>query len=199
MVGSWVRHVMAGDAIYRMGERGDAMFVVGTGHVAARLTSPAGDAVDVGAATEHEVFGYFEVIDDGRRSCDAIALQDSTVVVVPARIAASTFREHPDVLLALAGDLVRIIRLQNEDLANRLFRPVDVRLASLLLELARTGDHVDFGPQSVVAVRLGVARQTVNKALHGLAARGLVALHPGGRAVTIDRPRLRAYLTAPEG
>lgn len=53
---------------------------------------------------------------------------------------------------------------------------------------------MDFGaPQTLLARRLGVARQTVNTALRSLADRGLPVVHPGGRAATIDRAALVAH------
>jgi hypothetical protein len=49
------------------------------------------------------------------------------------------------------------------------------------------------GPQLLLAQRLGVARQTLSRALHRLAASDLVRIDPSGRAITIvDEPGLRA-------
>jgi CRP/FNR family transcriptional regulator, cyclic AMP receptor protein len=189
---SILRRYAAGEPVFLEGAPGDAMFVLHRGAVVARLTSVAGDVIDLGVAAEGHAFGYFEVVRPGPRTEDAVAVRDSTVVVVPAAAALRALRSSPDTLLALARDLVRIVSLQNHARSG-LRRPVDRRVAALLLELA-TGDLVDFGgPQTLLAQRLGVARQTLNTALRGLADRGLLTVRPGGRSVTVDRAALAAF------
>ncbi|GAA4927298.1 Crp/Fnr family transcriptional regulator [Actinomycetospora succinea] len=189
-----VRRYAAGEAVFRAGDAGDAMFVLLHGSVVSRLTSSAGDVVDLGAAAVGHGFGYFELLDPGPRTEDAVAVRDSSVLVLPATAVRRALQTNPATLLALAGDLVRIVRLSNRARAGRTFHPVPRRVAGLLLELEHHGDRVDFGgPQTLLAQRLGIARQTLNTALRALAERGLIRLHPGGRGATIDRPALVAY------
>jgi CRP/FNR family transcriptional regulator, cyclic AMP receptor protein len=193
---STLRCYAAGEAVFREGGPGDAMFVLHRGAVVARLGSAAGDVVDLGVAAEGHAFGYSEVLRPGRRSEDAVAIRDSTVLVVPAAAALRALRASPDTLLALARDLVRIVGLQNRARSG-LRRPVDRRVAALLLELPAAGELVDFGgSQTLLAQRLGIARQTLNAALRTLADRGLLVLHPGGRSATVDRARLAAHATS---
>ncbi|MHC1558688.1 Crp/Fnr family transcriptional regulator [Actinomycetospora sp. C-140] len=190
------RRYAAGEAVFRTGDAGDAMFVLLRGSVVSRAVSPGGDVVDVGVAAEGHAFGYFEVLRPGPRTEDAVAVRDTTVLAVPAGPAIRALRTSPDTLLALLSDLVRIVRLQNRATLGRAFLPVTRRLADLLLELAGPGGHVDFGgSQTLLAQRLGIARQTLNTALRTLAERRLLVVHPGGRAATIDRPALLAYAT----
>jgi CRP-like cAMP-binding protein len=88
---------------------------------------------------------------------------------------------------------VRIVGLQNRARSGQR-RPVDRRVAALLLELTAGRDVVDFGgPQTLLAQRLGIARQTLNTALRGLADRGLLTVQPCGRRVTVDRVALAAF------
>ncbi|MEJ2861105.1 Crp/Fnr family transcriptional regulator [Actinomycetospora flava] len=189
-----IRRYASGEALFRAGDAGDAMFVLLRGSVVSRITSPAGDVVDLGVASVGHAFGYFELVDPGPRTEDAVATRDSVVLALPAAAALRALRVSPDTLLALAGDLVRIVRQSNRARAGRSFHPVPRRLATLLLELDHHGDRVDFGgPQTLLAQRLGIARQTLNTALRGLAERGLIAVHPGGRGATLDRPALTAY------
>jgi CRP/FNR family cyclic AMP-dependent transcriptional regulator len=194
---STVRHYAAGEPVFLEGGPGDAMFVLRQGAVVARISSSTGDVIDLGVAAEGHAFGYFEVLRPGRRTEDAVAVRDSTVVVVPAAPALRVLRASPDTLLALARDLVRIVSLQNRARSG-LRRPVDRRVAALLLELAVGRDVVDFGgPQSLLAQRLGIARQSLNTALRGLADRGLLTVHAGGRGATLDRAALAAFADGP--
>ncbi|MEJ2885885.1 Crp/Fnr family transcriptional regulator [Actinomycetospora aeridis] len=188
------RRYAPGDTVFRTGDPGDAMFVLLRGAVVSRLSSPAGDVVDLGVASAGQAFGYFELIDPGPRTEDAVALRESRILVLPAAAALRALRSSPETLLALAGDLVRIVRQSNRARAGSTFHPVPRRLAALLLELEHHGDQVRFdGPQTLLAQRLGVARQTLNAALRTLAERGFITVHPGGRGVTLDRPALLAY------
>jgi len=194
---STLRRYAAGEPVFLEGGPGDAMFVLRQGAVVARIRSAAGDVIDLGVATEGHAFGYSEVLRPGPRTEDAVAVRDSTVLVISAGAALRAFRTSPDTLLALARDLVRIVSLQNRTRSG-LRRPVDRRVAALLIELAAGCDVVDLGgPQSLLAQRLGIARQSLNAALRNLSGRGLLTVHPGGRRVTLDRPALDAYATGP--
>ena len=191
---SALRHYAVGEPVFSEGGPGDAMFVLTRGAVVARIHSAAGDVIDVGVALEGHVFGYLEILEPGPRTVDAVAVRDATILVVPARAARRALYASPEVLLALARDLVRIIGLHNRARGGQR-RPVDRRVAALLLELADGREVVEFGgSQTLLAQRLGIARQTLNTALRSLAAAGLLALHPGGRAATVDRAALTAYI-----
>ncbi|CAA9248115.1 MAG: hypothetical protein AVDCRST_MAG54-1851 [uncultured Actinomycetospora sp.] len=102
----------AGEPIFLEGGPGDAMFVLHRGAVVARLTSVAGDVIDLGVAAEGHA-ATSRVVRPAPRTEDAVAVRDSTVVVVPAAAALRALRTSPDTLLAVARDLVRIVGLQN--------------------------------------------------------------------------------------
>jgi CRP/FNR family transcriptional regulator, cyclic AMP receptor protein len=193
---AFLRHYRAGEAVFREGGPGDAMFVLRRGAVVARLGSVDGDVIDLGSAVEGHAFGYFEVLRPGPRTEDAVAVRASSVLVVPAAAALRALRGSPETLLALAQDLVRIVGLQNRARSGLRLR-VDQRVAALLLELAAGDDVLDLdGPQALLAQRLGIARQTLNAALRALAARGLLTLQPGGRRMTLDRAGLQLHVAA---
>jgi CRP-like cAMP-binding protein len=187
-----MRTLAPNEAVYRAGDLGDAMFVVASGTIAVRLRSVDGDAVDMAAVQTGSLFGHLELIDGGTRSTDAVAVAPSQVVVIGAAAAARLFVLWPDLVLALARDMARIVRNQVDAFHDHAFYPVQARLARYLLAAAGTDGRIRLeGPQALLAQRLGVARQTVSRALHGLVADGLVAVDPSGRVVTIlDRPGL---------
>jgi CRP/FNR family transcriptional regulator, cyclic AMP receptor protein len=188
----WMRTLSPNEAVYRAGDPGDAMFVVASGTIAVRLQSPDGDAVDMAAMRTGALFGHLELFDGGLRSTDAIAVAASRVVVIGAAAATRLFVSSPDLVLALARDMARIVRTQVNALHEHVFYPVQARLARFLLAAADADGRIRLeGPQVLLAQRLGVARQTVSRGLHCLATQGLVAVDPSGRVVTIlDRPGL---------
>jgi CRP/FNR family transcriptional regulator, cyclic AMP receptor protein len=189
---AWMRTLSPDEAVYRAGDPGDAMFVVASGRIAVRLQSPDGDAVDMAAVRHGELFGHLELFDGGLRSTDAVALAASRVVVVGAAASAQLLASSSDLVLALARNMARMVRTQVDARHEQAFYPVPARLARFLLAAADSEEHVRLeGPQALLAQRLGVARQTVSRALHDLVIQGSVTVDPSGRAVTIiDRPGL---------
>jgi CRP-like cAMP-binding protein len=188
----WMRTLSPDEAVYRAGDPGDAMFVVASGTIAVRLQSPDGDAVDMASVRDSGLFGHLELFDGGLRSTDAVAVAASRVVVIGASAAAQLLASSPDLVLALARDMARIVRNQVDARHEQAFYPVSARLARFLLAAADSEGHLRLeGPQALLAQRLGVARQTVSRALHDLVIQGSVTVDPSGRAVRIiDRPGL---------
>ena len=194
----WMRTLLPNEAVYRAGDPGDARFVVASGRIAVRLSSPDGDAVEMAAVHSGTLFGYLELFDGGCRSADAVAVAPSRVVVVGAAAAGRLFEASPELVLTLAREMARVVRGQLDTAQERLFYPVAARLARFLLAAAGPGDRIVIeGPQVLLAQRLGIARQTLSRTLHRLATDGLVAIDPSGRVVTVlDRPRLATVTEA---
>jgi CRP/FNR family transcriptional regulator, cyclic AMP receptor protein len=188
----WMRTLSPNEAVYQAGDPGDAMFVVASGRIAVRLHSPDGDAVDLAGVRTGSLFGYLELFDGGCRSADAVAVAPSRVVVIGQAAATRLFAASPELVLTLAREMACAVRGHVDAVQEKLFYPVAARLARFLLAAAEADGRVWLeGPQVLLAQRLGIARQTLSRALHRLATDGLVAVHPSGRVVTIlDRAGL---------
>lgn len=195
---AWLRTLSADEAVYRAGDPGDAMFVVASGRIVARLSSPEGTAVDVAVAPVGTLFGYLELLGGGPRSADAVALAPSRVVVFGAAVAARLIETCPALVLSMAQDMSVIIRTLQDGVRMQVFSSVPSRLAGYLLESADPhGRIVLDGPQVLVAQRLGIARQTLSRALRRLSTDNLVRVGPAGRVITIvDRAGLHALSTS---
>jgi CRP/FNR family transcriptional regulator, cyclic AMP receptor protein len=190
----WMRTLAPDEAVYRAGDPGDAMFVVAAGTIAARLHSPDGGAIDMTVVRAGALFGYLELLDRGPRSADAVAVGPSRVVVISVAAATRLFASGPDLLVALTRDMARIVREQVRAAHEQAFYPVQARLARFLLAAADGAGRVRLdGSQALLAQRLGVARQTVSRALHRLVTDGLVTVDAIRQVVMIvDRPGLVA-------
>jgi CRP-like cAMP-binding protein len=195
---TWMRTLAADEAVYRAGDPGDAMFVVASGRIVTRLSSSEGAAVDLAVASEGALFGYLEVLAGGPRSADAVALTPSRVVVFGAAVASRLLLTCPALVLSLARDMVGIIRAHRETAREQAFSAVPNRLARFLIEAADADGRILLdGPQVLVAQRLGIARQTLNRALRRLSTGDLVRVEPTGRVITIvDRAGLHALARA---
>lgn len=95
-----VRTYKAGDAIFREGEPGEAMFAVVEGEVEIRKRDRLLETVPQGA-----VFGEMALIDRSPRSADAIAKTECSVAVVTQRRFTFLIQETP----FFAVDIMRVL------------------------------------------------------------------------------------------
>jgi CRP-like cAMP-binding protein len=72
-----VRTVKAGDVIFREGDAADEMYVIKTGTVEIRVGNRVLEKL-----RENTIFGEMALIDSSRRSADAVAVTDATIIPV---------------------------------------------------------------------------------------------------------------------
>ena len=180
-------------ALFRIGDRSDSAFVLCSGHVQARIRSSEGRELVLHVAPPGEAPGYLDLIDGAPRSADAVAQDDVEVLVLPAGAVRRALIEHPHALMELSTELAGIVRKLDELMRDLVFLDLPARLAKLLLARPAPGGRVDLGvTQGELAVHLGVARQSLNRALGDLQRRGLIRVEDSGRSVElIDRVALR--------
>jgi hypothetical protein len=118
------------------------------------------------------------MIDGQSRSASAEAISSAEVVTLPAGEVRAALRADPSLLMAAAVGLAATVRRLTGGTADLVFLDLPRRLAKLLVAEAREEaagrPRVDTGmSQSALVDRLGVTRQSLNRALAGLAHRGL--------------------------
>lgn len=84
------RTVAAGDYVYREGEPGDAVFVVTAGRVEV-LRAGAGETLQLTVLGKGAIFGEMGVIRNQPRSTSTRALDDATLLEIPAAAFLATF------------------------------------------------------------------------------------------------------------
>ena len=72
-----VRTVKAGDVIFREGDAADEMYVIKTGTIEIRVGNRVLEKLG-----ENTIFGEMALIDSSRRSADAVAVTDATIIPV---------------------------------------------------------------------------------------------------------------------
>ena len=183
----------AEQALFRVGDASDTAFVLCSGHVEARIRSNDGRELVMHVAVPPEAPGYLDLIDAAPRSADAVAQDDVEVLTLPARAVRRALSEHPSALMELSTGLAGIIRKLDELMRDQVFLDLPGRLAKLLLARSVPGPRVELGiTQGELAVHLGVARQSLNRALGDLQQRGLIRVEDSGATVCLlDRMALR--------
>jgi CRP/FNR family transcriptional regulator, cyclic AMP receptor protein len=183
----------AEQALFRAGDPSESAFVLCSGHVQARIRSSEGRELVLHVSVPGEAPGYLDLIDGAPRSVDAVAQDDVEVLMLPARAVRRALIEHPSALMELSTGLAGIIRKLDELTRDLVFLDLPARLAKLLLARPAPGGRVELGvTQGELAAQLGVARQSLNRALGDLQRRRLIRVEESGTAVALlDRIALR--------
>ncbi|MEO8517642.1 MAG: Crp/Fnr family transcriptional regulator [Dermatophilaceae bacterium] len=191
-------HLERGDILFREGDQGDRLYVIGEGKIKLGLTSVDGRENLLAVLGPGEMFGELSLFDPGARTATATAVAETQLIALGHDDLDSFLLGRPAVAANLLAALARRLRRTNENLADLVFTDVPGRVAKALLHLsARFGQPADDGilvahdlTQEELAQLVGASRETVNKALADFATRGWIKLE--ARAVVLtDVERLR--------
>jgi CRP/FNR family cyclic AMP-dependent transcriptional regulator len=188
---AFTRRFAANQILFVGGEPSDHLYVVRSGLLRVLTTSSRGEQLVLSTLGPGDVIGELSLLDRQPRSADVVAAEPSELIAVPADVARSVLESDPRAVLAAALELAAQVRRLTGTMGDLVFLDLPRRVAKLLLSHATTrsdGKTVsDLGAsQSVVAAQLGVSRQSVNKALSGLARHAWIELD--GRSVVLRDP-----------
>lgn len=181
-----------GDALFRVGDALDALFVIRSGTI--RTTQPGGEGEDqvIGFHIAGELVGL-DAISDDRHRCTAVALERTSVCAIPF----NRLQEVAGRIPGLQRQFLRIISREmvrdHDHLLALGRRTARERLAlflhTLSIRLEKSGqDGLDFRlPMSRddIASYLGLAIETVSRLLTKFASEG---------TLRVDRRRVRILL-----
>ena len=193
-----LQHMERGDVLFREGDAGDRLYVIGEGKIKLGRSSADGRENLLAILGPGEMFGELSLFDPGARTATATAIAETQVVGLTHDQLKAFLADRPDAASTLLAALARRLRRTNESLAARGFTAVPGRVAKALIDLAgRFGRPVDGGvmvshdlTQEELAQLVGASRETVNKALADFATRGWLRLE--ARAVLVqDMERLQ--------
>jgi CRP-like cAMP-binding protein len=192
-----VRRLPAGRVLFVEGDPSEHLVVVRSGRLRVLVSSDRGDELALAVLGAGEVLGELSVIDGMQRSATVEALEASVVLLLPAAEVRTVLLANPPALLAVARQLATQVRRVSGSAADLVFLDLPRRLAKLLVTQAGDRSVVELGmSQSGLAAQLGTTRQSVNRALSGLARRGWIAID--GSSVTVrDAAALRRFSGSP--
>lgn len=180
-----LRRLTAGQALFARGGQADGLCCLTAGALRIGASDAEGQAAVLAYLEPYQWFGEISMIDGQPRSHDAVADVDSQVLVVP-RAELMAFLEANPVhwrdLARLACRKLRVSFMVLEELAQL---PLEDRVLRRLRLLAQGYGNRDVArrrvrvAQEVLARMLGVSRQSTNRALRQLEARGVLRLHYG--------------------
>ena len=191
-----------GDVLFREGDQGNRLYVIGAGKIKLGLTSVDGRENLLAILGPGEMFGELSLFDPGPRTATATAVAETQLIELGHDDLNTFLAGRPAVASSMLAALARRLRRTNDSLADLVFTDVPGRVAKALLDLSnRFGRPAEDGilvahdlTQEEIAQLVGASRETVNKALADFASRGWIKLE--ARAVVlmdVERIRGRAH------
>jgi len=194
-------HLERSDILFREGEQGDRIYVIGEGKIKLGRSSVDGRENLLAILGPGEMFGELSLFDPGPRTATATAIAETQLIALGHDDLDSFLLGRPAVAANLLAALARRLRRTNEALADLVFTDVPGRVAKALLDLStRFGRPADEGilvahelTQEELAQLVGASRETVNKALADFASRGWIKLEARAVVLTdVERLKRRA-------
>jgi CRP-like cAMP-binding protein len=161
-----LRSLRRNDLVFDESSEPDELYVVRSGRIAIANTSVDGRESVMALMEPGDLFGEMPLLDGGRRSAGARALEPSELVAVPYGVVEKILKDRPELLWGVVRLLAQRLRTTDAALADSVFLDVTGRTAKRLLELAGDADEFVLPvTQEELAGMVGASRERVNKAL----------------------------------
>ncbi len=162
------KDLVRGDILFEEDDTADTLYVVLKGRIAIAIgNKPIDHRESVVALMETgDLFGDMSLLDEGVRSAQARALENTTVLCVPYQPVLDELHKTPELLWGVTNLLVQRLRTMDEAIADSVFLDVTGRTAKRLLELSEGKDEFNLPiTQEELAGMVGASRERVNKAI----------------------------------
>ena len=183
--------------IFQKGDPGASMMAVISGRVKICTYSADGKELVLNIIDRGSLFGEIALLDGQTRSADAVALEQTELLVLDRNRLMPFLTAHPDIATRLISVLCQRLRQTSEALEDALLRDAPSRVARGLLRLAGT-----FGKQEKAGLRLdiklsqqqignliGISRESINKYIVDWTRAGYLVVNNGFITI-IDREAL---------
>jgi len=182
-----------GTAIFREGDAGEALYIVGRGLVKLSKIDLAGNEKTLAILQPPEFFGEMAVVGQATRSATALTLNQVTAYVLFSDDFNKLLSDYPAISLNLTTTLATRLRGMDDEAQILSYKDAQGRVAYVLLRLYRSGvvdleEHralVRFTHQELANLA-GTSRETVTRALKTLEAEGVIETRP--KAIFITDP-----------
>ena len=184
-----------GGILFHEGERADCVYLIESGKVAVRISTPEGALVTVAVLGAGSAVGELALVgDDEHRTATVQAVQPVVALTLRRHDFAELRRQHPSITEFLVKSLAATVRRLDAQLVEAFHLPAEVRIRRRLHALAQVYDtgsqviEVDL-TQEELAQLAGTTRPTLNQVLREEERRGALRLGRG-RIVILDRAQL---------
>jgi len=191
------RRYAKGEIVFHQGDVGTALYIVRKGEVAIRLSSDDGKEAILALLDRGDFFGELALLDDEPRSTDAVAREESDLLVLQREDFRHFLEERPHLTMKFLSALTRMVRRVTQLIHDATFLDARTRLVRVLLDLAQhQGKPGAAGvvisqrlTQSELANLCGLTRESTNKWLRFYVREGLLS-YEGGKITLVKPERL---------
>ena len=186
------------EIIFQKGDPGDSMMAVVRGRVKICSHSSDGKELVLNIIGKGGLFGEIALLDGQPRTADAVALEETDLLVLDRSSFMPFLSERPAVALQLITMLCKRLRQTSEHLEDTLFLEASSRFARALMRLAEVfgrpapngGLTLDIKlSQQQLGSLVGVSRESINKLLGEWQRSGVIAV-ANGHITLLDRGAL---------
>jgi CRP/FNR family cyclic AMP-dependent transcriptional regulator len=132
--------------LFRAGEEGNAMYLIEQGKVRISVQATDGHEMTLAELGRGDFFGEMALLDDQRRSADAMVAEDSRLAVLSREHFLSFVRSSPDIALEMLTALANRLRRTDQLLRHSATRNVNVEEAAQRTLADRAADIIaEFG------------------------------------------------------
>ncbi len=128
--------------IFDIGDAGDCLFILRTGHVHVYVENTTGEKIVLGEFEPGEVFGEISLLDGGPRTATAIAMEDSECFVLTRDDLQELITRHPHAAIDLLTMVGRRLRATDELLRMHVSRNANVEEEERLTFGQKIADRV---------------------------------------------------------
>jgi uncharacterized membrane protein len=141
-----VRDVPAGTSLFRLGDSGDAMYLIESGRVRISVKDRDGDEVVLAELAGGDFFGEMAILDGQKRSADAAVIEEARLAILSREDFLSFVRRKPDVALEMLSAITNRLRRTDEMLRQRVTRNANDEEAARLTLSDKMADLIaEFG------------------------------------------------------
>ena len=174
-----IRHLAAGEILFRKGDAGDALFGVRRGQLRIETGAADGSRLTLQFVGPNELIGEVAVLDGFGRTADATAMEPTELFELGRADLLGLLEREPKIALQIIVQLCRRLRRQGERSEESMLQPLPVRLARRLCALGSDfGSEVHIS-QEQLGVFVGAARESVNRQLQLWRKDGILDLQRG--------------------
>lgn len=139
-----VRRVGEGDVLFHFGDPGDCLYVVQSGAVELFIRDHGGSKITLDRCNSEDLFGELSLLDGGARTATAVALEDSTLLVLSRHDLMSFLQKNPSAATRMLAVVVRRVRDTSTLLRQRVTRNAN----------EESGDHRTFSERAADTIAM---------------------------------------------
>ena len=135
-----------GTALFHLGDKGDAMYLIESGRVRIHVEDSTGHDVTLTELAGGDFFGEMALLDGNPRSADATVIEDARLAILSRNDFLSFVRRNPNVALEMLSAITYRLRHTDELLRQRVSRNVNEEAAARMTPTDRMANKLaQFG------------------------------------------------------